>query len=59
MACFARNEEKFRQHYAEITSGMGADTGYLLTFDFRREQNKEHRAKWVAYKGKRIFDVIV
>jgi len=37
----------------------GAGTGYLLSFDFRRGQNKERRADWVEYEGKRIFNVVV
>ena len=34
-------------------------TGYLLTFDFRKNVNKQPYAKWVDYSGKRIFDVVV
>ena len=36
-----------------------ADTGYLLTFDFRKDANKVQRAEWIDVGGKRIFDVIV
>jgi hypothetical protein len=36
-----------------------ADTGYLLTFDFRGKSNKESKAEWIEVNGKRIFDVIV
>ena len=36
-----------------------ADTGFLLTFDFRQESNKERRAEWVEVDGRKIFDVIV
>ena len=36
-----------------------ADTGYLLTFDFRGERNKIRKAEWLAFDGKRIFDVIM
>jgi hypothetical protein len=35
------------------------DTGYLLTYDFRKEHNKQPKAEWVEYNGKRIFDVMV
>jgi len=33
--------------------------GVLLTFDFRKEKNKESKAKWVDFDGKKIFEVIV
>ncbi|MDR2713625.1 MAG: GxxExxY protein [Clostridiales bacterium] len=37
-----------------------ASTGYLLTFDFRKEANKQRYAKWVGFNNsKRIFDVIL
>jgi hypothetical protein len=36
-----------------------ADTGYLLTFDFRKEKNKESKVEWVEVDGKKIFDVII
>ncbi|MCL2026230.1 MAG: AAA-like domain-containing protein, partial [Leptospirales bacterium] len=36
------------------------DTGYLLTFDFRKEENTgKPKAQWVEYKGKKIFDMMV
>jgi len=38
----------------------GADVGYLLTFDFRKEVNKERKSEWIDFdNGKRIFDVVV
>jgi hypothetical protein len=37
----------------------GADTGYLLTFDFRSEGSKVRKVEWVEVDGKRIFDVMV
>jgi len=36
-----------------------AGAGYLLTFDFRQESNKNRRAEWVERDGKKIFDVII
>jgi len=33
--------------------------GYLLTFDFRKEKNKEYKAEWVKVGDKQIFEVIV
>jgi len=35
-----------------------ADTGYLLTFDFRKGAKKQPKAEWVAFGGKKIFEVI-
>jgi len=52
------HEEAYEQLF-EYLEAKGANEGYLLTFDFRKEKNKESKAKWVEYKGKRIFDVIV
>jgi len=37
----------------------GADTGYLLTFDFRKGESNTPIAQWVEWNGKRIFDVVV
>jgi hypothetical protein len=47
--------------------GKGANTGYLLTFDFRRGHPSKRgekvsgkpTSKWVEYKGKKIFDCMV
>jgi hypothetical protein len=36
-----------------------ADKGYLLTFDFRKEKNKERKTEWIEVNGKKIFDVVV
>ena len=36
-----------------------ADTGYLLTFDFRKAGNKTEKAQWVETNEKRIFTVAV
>ena len=36
-----------------------ADTGYMLTFDFRKDAGKKPHAEWVCLEGKRIFDVVV
>ena len=36
------------------------DTGYLLTFDFRKRDNiGKPKAEWIEHKGKRIFDCMV
>ncbi|MCL2158455.1 MAG: AAA-like domain-containing protein [Oscillospiraceae bacterium] len=55
-------EKKHEEAYGQLCDYLeakGADEGYLLTFDFRKEKNKESKAKWVEHRGKRIFDVIV
>lgn len=36
-----------------------AKEGYLLTFDFRQDANKQRKAEWVQLGDKRIFDVVV
>jgi len=53
-----KHDEAYGQLHAYLEK-KGASEGYLLTFDFRREQNKERKAEWVAYNGKKIFDIIV
>ncbi|MCL2159463.1 MAG: AAA-like domain-containing protein [Oscillospiraceae bacterium] len=55
-------EKKHEEAYGQLCDyldAMGTDEGYLLTFDFRKEQNKESKAKWIEHRGKKIFDVIV
>jgi hypothetical protein len=52
------HEDAYGQLF-EYLETKKADTGYLLTFDFRKEANKQPRAEWVEYEGKRIFDVVV
>jgi hypothetical protein len=52
-------EEMAYKQLANYLSIKNADTGYLLTFDFRKETNRERRAEWIETDGKRIFDVIV
>ena len=36
-----------------------ANEGYLLTFDFREEKNKQRKAEWVEFGDVKIFDVVV
>jgi len=51
--------EKAYEQLAGYLDGKNTQTGYLLTFDFRKGVNKEPHAKWVEYEGKRIFDVLL
>ena len=55
----AKLHEKAYRQLANYLKIKNADSGYLLTFDFRKEQSKEHRAEWIEIDGKKIFDVIV
>jgi len=54
----AKQAEAYEQLCGYLESKR-ADTGYLLTFDFREEGNKERKAEWTEVDGKRIFDVMV
>jgi len=47
--------------YVQLLNYMNSkrlDKGYLLTFDFRKEGNKESKAEWIVVDGKKIFEVI-
>ena len=53
------HDEAFEQ-IAGYLESKNKDTGYLLTFDFRQEQNVgKPQVKWVEHNGKKILDVIV
>jgi len=57
-----RGEEYQKEAHKQLLGYMAskkADKGYLLTFDFRKEKNKESKAEWVEFDGKKIFEVIV
>jgi len=52
----ASHEKAFEQ-LAGYLDSKNNNTGYMLTFDFRKEGNiGKPQAKWVEHKGKRIFD---
>ena len=56
---YVAHDEAFEQ-IAGYLDSKNKDTGYLLTFDFRKEQNVgKPQMKWVEHRGKKIFDVIV
>lgn len=50
--------EAYKQLCAYLES-KHTDTGYLLTFDFRKDGNKERKAEWVEVNNKRVFTVMV
>jgi len=51
------SHEKALDQLAGYLDSKNKDTGYLLTFDFRKENNiGKPQAKWVEHKGKQIFD---
>ncbi len=52
-------KEKAYDQLLGYMNSKHADEGYLLTFDFRKDRNKESKAEWVQMDDKRIFDVIV
>ena len=52
-------EESYDQ-LLDYMNSKNAATGYLITFDFRKESNKQRQAEWLEFDGvKRIFDVMV
>jgi len=57
-----KGESLHQKAYKQLLSYMdskNSNTGYLLTFDFRKEKNKTPKAEWVEIDGKKIFDVII
>ena len=53
------HREKAYQQLLGYMEKKGANEGYLLTFDFRKERAGEYTAEWVEVDGKRIFEVVV
>jgi hypothetical protein len=49
--------DAYRQLF-EYLAARNTPEGYLLTFDFRKGKKKTE-PKWIDYKGKRIFDIVV
>jgi hypothetical protein len=57
-----RGEQYAKKGYEQLLDYMESKkvkTGYMLTFDFRKDKNKERKAEWLEFGGKRIFDVII
>ena len=51
--------EKAYEQLAGYLDSKGLASGYLLTFDFRKNETKQPRAEWVDFGDKRIFDVVI
>ncbi|GHV12897.1 hypothetical protein AGMMS49938_06390 [Fibrobacterales bacterium] len=57
--------KKAYEQLGKYLDSKGKDTGYLLTFDFRRSgtarrtSTRKKSAKWIKWQGKKIFDVMV
>ena len=54
----AAKEEAYNQLLGYMQS-KNAIEGYLLTFDFRKNAQKERKAEWVDFGEMKIFDVVV
>ncbi|MCL2059073.1 MAG: AAA-like domain-containing protein [Oscillospiraceae bacterium] len=57
-----KGEAEHSKAYEQLAGYMDSknlSTGFLLTFDFRKNVNKQPCADWIEYEGKRIFDVVV
>jgi len=57
-----RGEDRHEKAYEQLhgyMAGKGVTIGFLLTFDFRKNVNKQPYAKWVEYQDIKIFDVVV
>jgi hypothetical protein len=55
----AAHEEAYEQ-LAGYLDSKNKDVGYLVTFDFRKEQNVgKPQIGWVEFNGKKILDVMV
>ncbi|MDR1688468.1 MAG: GxxExxY protein [Clostridiales bacterium] len=52
-------KEKAYEQLLGYMSAKGAEKGYLLTFDFRKEKNKSNKAEWIHFDDVQIFDVVV
>ena len=54
------SHEKALDQIAGYLDSKNKDSGYLLTFDFRKEENTgKPKAQWVEHNGKKIFDMMV
>jgi hypothetical protein len=51
------SHEKAYEQLEGYLNHKDTDTGYMLTFDFRKK--KELKCQWETFNGKRIFDAII
>jgi hypothetical protein len=57
-----KGEKAQERAYEQLLDYMNSkmlDNGYLLTFDFRKNENKERKSEWISVDGKQIFEVII
>jgi hypothetical protein len=55
----AKHEDAYEQ-LAGYLKSKNTDSGYLLTFDFRKKgDNSFSENKWIEWNGKQIFDVVL
>ena len=55
----SRHEDAYEQ-LANYLNAKNLDSGYLLTFDFRKKgDNSFSENKWIEWNGKQIFDVVL
>ncbi|MFP3154318.1 AAA-like domain-containing protein [Lachnospiraceae bacterium ZAX-1] len=55
-------DSRHEQAYGQLAAYLDrkrANVGYLVTFDFRKDMNRQSKAEWVEFEEKKIFDVIV
>ena len=57
-----RGEKAQDKAYTQLLGYLDSkqiDKGYLLTFDLRKEKNKERKSEWIQVGGREIFEVVV
>ncbi|MCL2815019.1 MAG: AAA family ATPase, partial [Oscillospiraceae bacterium] len=57
-----RGEKYEDEAYEQLAGYMEtkkAATGYLITFDFRKEAHKLRKTEWIEIDGKQIFSVVI
>ncbi|MFP3152914.1 hypothetical protein LQZ18_00485 [Lachnospiraceae bacterium ZAX-1] len=54
----SKQEEAYEQ-LSKYLDSKHASIGYLVTFDFRKDKNRQQKVKWVEFEERQIFDVIM
>jgi len=55
----SKHEAAYKQ-LANYLKSKNTDSGYLITFDFRKKRpEKFEECKWIEWDGKKIFDVVL